>query len=85
MNKSIIDRINKEAEYIIKTKSTIRETSKIFGVSKSTVHKDLQERLKEIDLYLHEKIQNSFNEHIQIRHIKGGESTKKRYLKLKEG
>lgn len=55
MNKSIIDRINKEAEYIIKTKSTIRETSKIFGVSKSTVHKDLQERLKEIDLYLHEK------------------------------
>ena len=60
MNKSIIDRINKEAEYIIKTKSTIRETSKIFGVSKSTVHKDLQERLKEIDLYLHEKIQNIF-------------------------
>lgn len=85
MNKSIIDRINKEAEYIIKTKSTIRETSKIFGVSKSTVHKDLQERLKEIDLYLHEKIQNIFNEHIKIRHIKGGESTKKRYLKLKEG
>ena len=85
MNKSIIDRINKEAEYIIKTKSTIRETSKIFGVRKSTVHKDLQERLKEIDLYLHEKIQNIFNEHIQIRHIKGGESTKKRYLKLKEG
>lgn len=85
MNKSIISRINNEAKYIIKTKSTIRETSKIFGVSKSTVHKDLQERLKEVDFYLHEEIQSIFNEHIKIRHIKGGESTKKRYQKLKEG
>ena len=64
---------------------TLEEVGNAVGVSKSTVHKDLQERLKEIDLYLHEKIQNIFNEHIQIRHIKGGESTKKRYLKLKVG
>ena len=45
MNKNIINRTLKESEYILKTKKTIREIAKVFGVSKSTVHKDLSNRL----------------------------------------
>ena len=50
MNKNIINRTLKESEYILKTKKTIREIAKVFGVSKSTVHKDIRERLREIDI-----------------------------------
>ena len=52
MNKNIINRTLKESEYILKTKKTIREIAKVFGVSKSTVHKDLSNRLLEIDVNL---------------------------------
>ena len=65
--------------------SFIYQIAKKFNVSKSTVHKDLQERLYDIDKNLHIKIVEIFKNHIEIRHIKGGESTRKRYLKLKEG
>ena len=49
MDKRIIDRVMAEAKYIINTGKTVREMASIFGVSKSTVHKDLKERLLEID------------------------------------
>jgi len=75
-------RVLKEAEYIIKTKQTVREIAKIFNVSKSTVHKDLQERLKQIDNNLSEKVKKILKYHIDVRHIRGGESTRKKYLKL---
>ena len=77
MNKRIVD----EANYIIKTKETIREVANVFNVSKSTVHKDLHERL----LYLNQKLYGQVDEileyHKLIRHIRGGESTKKKYTK----
>ena len=85
MNKNIVNRVYNEAIYILKTKKTVREIAKKFNVSKSTVHKDLQERHYDIDKNLHIKIVEIFKDHIEIRHIKGGESTRKRYLKLKEG
>ena len=49
MNSNIIKRVIEEANYIIETEKTVREIANIFGVSKSTVHKDLHERLLEID------------------------------------
>lgn len=67
---------------MIKTNDTIREIAKKYGVSKSTVHKDLKERLKLIDLDLYKNVQKIIKNHIDIRHIKGGESTKKKYLKI---
>ena len=75
-------RVLEEAEYMIKTKQTIREISKVFKVSKSTVHKDLHERLKKIDKELSKKIDKIIKYHIDIRHIRGGESTKRKYLKM---
>lgn len=82
MDKYMIERIEKESEEVLATKSTIREVAKIFGISKSTVHKDLNERLLELDPERHEEIKKIFQEHIEIRHIRGGESTRKKYLRL---
>ena len=49
MNKKIITRVLEEGKYILDTGMTVREMAKIFGISKSTIHKDLRERLLEID------------------------------------
>lgn len=79
MNKKIQNRVLEETHYILKTKKTLRETAKIFGVSKSTVHKDVHERLKEIDENLYNKLDCIMKYHIEVRHIRGGESTKQKY------
>ena len=82
MNSLIIKRVIDEANYMLDTKKTIREIAKIFNVSKSTVHKDLHERLLDIDYNLYEEIDSILKYHIDIRHIRGGESTKKKYKNL---
>ena len=81
MDKKIIERVKQEAEYIIKTRNTLRDVAKKFHVSKSTVHKDISERLNKISPELLIEIKKIFNEHIMIRHIKGGEATKEKYQK----
>lgn len=77
---NIQNRIMEEAEYILKTKETIRELAKVFGVSKSTVHKDLSERIKKINYQKYLEVKDVLDYHIQIRHIRGGESTRNKYL-----
>ena len=81
MNKHIIKRVNDIADYIIDTEKTIRETAKIFKVSKSTVHKDMKERLYSVDINKYNKVKKIMNEHIEMRHIKGGESTRQLFLR----
>ena len=83
MSKTIIKRVNDIADYIIETKKTIRETAKVFKVSKSTVHKDLKERLYEIDIKKYQKVKKIMNNHLETRHIKGGESTRQLFLRKK--
>lgn len=82
MNLLIIDRVISEANYIVSTKKTIREIASIFKVSKSTVHKDLHERLIYINKDLYDKVYDILQYHIDIRHIRGGQSTKKKYEKF---
>ena len=82
MNSMITKRVMDEAEYIIKTQKTVREIAKIFNVSKSTVHKDLHDRLFYIDYNTFLRVDEILKYHIEIRHIRGGESTKKKYLNL---
>ena len=82
MNSLIIKRVIDEANYMLDTKKTIREIAKIFNVSKSTVHKDLHERLLDIDSKLYKEIDDILKYHIDVRHIRGGESTKKKYKNL---
>ena len=76
----ISNRVIKEANYIINTNDTVRAIAKIFKVSKSTVHKDLHERLKEVNIDLYNKVECILKYHIDIRHIRGGESTRLKYL-----
>ena len=78
----ILVKNEKEADMMIKTKKTVRELATIFGVSKSTVHKDLKYRLMSLDFHLFQKVEQILNFHKEVRHLRGGQSTKKKYLKL---
>jgi len=80
MNKKIIDRVYSESEYILDTKKTVREIAKVFNVSKSTVHKDLTDRLLELDEIIYKKVAKILKYHLDIRHIRGGESTRMKFL-----
>lgn len=79
MNKDIKTRVLNEANHIIKTQDTIRKTAGLFNVSKSTVHTDLSERLKEIDKNLGAEIDDIFKNHDREKHIRGGEVTRQKY------
>ena len=84
MKNDIINRVIKVADYIIKTNDTIRNTATIFEVSKSTIHKDLKERLISIDIDRYNKIKKIMLKHLEERHIKGGEATRQLFLKKRE-
>ena len=84
MSTQIIKRVINVADHIIATKDTIRETAKKFKISKSTIHKDLQERLTQIDNKKYNIIKEILNEHLETRHIKGGESTRQLFLRKKQ-
>lgn len=84
MSAYIIKRVIDIANHIIETKDTIRQTAIKFKISKSTVHKDLQERLSQIDINKYNKIKKIMNEHIETRHIKGGESTRQLFIRKKQ-
>ena len=79
MNEDIKTRVLNEANHIIKTQDTIRKTAGLFNVSKSTVHTDLSERLKEIDKKLGAEIDDIFKNHDKEKHIRGGEVTRQKY------
>lgn len=80
MNKKIVDRVIEESKYILDTGKTVREMANYFGISKSTVHKDLRERLLEIDIDIYKKVSKILQYHMDIRHIRGGESTRRKFL-----
>ena len=75
----IKERTLKIGRYIIETKNTVRTIAKEFGVSKSTVHKDLTERLPEISPELANEVKEILEYHKSIRHIRGGEATREKY------
>ena len=68
--------------YIVRTGATVRETAAVFKVSKSTVHKDVTQKLQEIDFALYEKVAAVLSINKAQRHIRGGEATKQKYLRL---
>lgn len=76
----INSRVINEAEYMIHTGKTVREIAQIFKVSKSTVHKDLHERLLKVDKNLYSIVESILKYHTDIRHIRGGQSTRNKYL-----
>ena len=79
MNEHIKKRVLSEASYIIDTNETIRNTAGKFSVSKSTVHTELSKRLARIDQNLKNEIDTILKKHDEIKHIRGGEETKRKY------
>ena len=72
------------AEYIIAHKSTVRDAAKRFGVSKSTVHKDVTERLRYLDSALFGAVKTILEYNKEERHIRGGMATREKYLNQKK-
>ena len=69
-------------EYIIEHKATVRQAASEFGISKSTVHKDVSERLKKVKPSLYKEVRVILDINKQERHIRGGEATKQKYKEL---
>lgn len=76
-------RILAEGTYLTIHNTTIRDVAKNFNVSKSTVHKDLKERLPKIDGLLAKKVSAILEHNYLTRHIRGGEKTRQKYQRLK--
>ncbi len=72
------------AQYIIENNATVRKTAKIFNISKSTVHKDVHERLSKINPALYKEAQAVLEQNKAERHIRGGMATKEKYLQGKK-
>ena len=79
----IEERAKKCAEYIVATGCTVRACSAYFGISKSTVHKDVSERLRYVDETLYEKVKKVLALNLSERHIRGGIATREKYVEQK--
>lgn len=81
MHDYIKERTIRIGKYVVEERKTVRMIAKEFGVSKSTVHKDLTERLPEINIELALQVKEILEYHKSIRHIRGGEATRNKYQK----
>ena len=80
MKDYIEERVLRVAQYIVDTGETVRQAAKVFRVSKSTVHKDLDERLPELDAELFERARAVLLKNKAERHLRGGEATRGKYI-----
>lgn len=83
MNTYSDERAIELGEYIVKNKATVRAAAKVFGISKSTVHMDVTDRLKNTDPALYARVRNVLDVNKAQRHIRGGMATKEKYLREK--
>ena len=83
MREELFVRVTEEARYIAETGATVRDTAKVFHFSKSTVHKDVTERLYYIDKALYKEVKKVLRKNLDERHIRGGLATREKYRKKK--
>lgn len=83
MADNIEQRVCEVAVYMIETNATVRSAAKHFGISKSTVHKDLSQRLPTCNRRLYDAVREILDENKAQRHIRGGLATKQKYLSQK--
>ena len=83
VNRAIERRVMKAAEYIAQHGATVRRTASVLGVSKSTVHKDMETRLPQLSAALAKEVKAVFERNKQERHIRGGEATRRRYARMR--
>lgn len=80
MKESVEERAVMLGEYIAESHATVRSTAAKFGISKSTVHKDVSQRLKKLNAALYKDVRKILDQNKSERHIRGGLATKKKYL-----
>ena len=79
MKEYIAERVHEIADYLLKYGCTIREVANVFCVSKSTAHKDLHERLRQLDEDKYAKVAAALDGNWAERYLRGGEATRKKY------
>lgn len=84
MKEYIVERVFEVADYVIENRCTVREAAKAFCISKSTAHKDLNERLPLLSRSLFQKASVVLQENWQERYLRGGEATKRKFEKLSD-
>lgn len=84
MQNYIRKRAVKVAQHILQTSDTVRQTAEVFGISKSTVHKDVAERLPRISQEMANQVKDVLDKNKAERHLRGGEATRKKYAILNE-
>lgn len=82
MQEYIQKRVLDICSYILKTRATVRQAAQVFEVSKSTVHKDLTERLPSLNKVMAEEVKKVLEFNKSERHLRGGEATKRKYKDL---
>ena len=78
------ERARELGKYILKNKATVRQAAAVFKISKSTVHKDVSQRLQNIDYELFLKVKEILEINLRERHIRGGIATRNKYEQLKK-
>ncbi len=84
MQEHIRQRVLELSRYIIESRATVRQTAGAFGVSKSTVHKDVTERLPLLNEAIAARVRHVLDNNKAERHLRGGEATKQKYLHLRD-
>lgn len=81
VNQKIKRRVLDTAQYMLRTRATVRDAAKRFNVSKSTVHKDVTDRLEIINPELYVQVKKLLDYHFQIKHIRGGQAIKNKNMR----
>ena len=79
MQEYIERRVVQVADYILSTGATVRDAAKVFGMSKSTIHKDMSDRLRQINRATYGEVQKVLMKNKAERHIRGGMATRRKY------
>ena len=83
MKREVQLRVAEAAKYILKTGATVRACADAFGVSKTTIHKDMRERLPELSPAMAKRVDAVLNKKRAERHIRGGQATREKYRREK--
>lgn len=83
MKREIYIRVTDAARHILSTGETVRQCAEKFGVSKTTIHKDMRERLREIDSGLFHEVSAVLEKNRRERHLRGGMATRRKYRELR--
>lgn len=84
MREYIRRRVVEISNYIVEEKATVRQAASVFGVSKSTVHKDVTERLPRVNKELARQVKKVLDRNKAERHLRGGEATRRKYRRGQE-